>query len=583
MSSPAAVGTATLRRLSWLFRAVAIALGALHAAVAMRSQSMNEDGIAYLDFGDALWTEGVAGAVNTTWSPLYAWIVAGVVRATGPSMDWEFPTVQVVNFGIYLIALACFEYFWRRLGAMGPATTSEGRDRACIPTFWWLAAGYSLFVYVSLNLISIWSVTPDMCVAALVYLAAGLLIELTAGARRGSTAIGLGCVLGVAYLAKAAMFPLGLACIGLVTLLPKPDRRGLLRATFALVAFLFVATPWMIRVSEVAGRPTFSDVSRFTYLKHVNQMPWPQWQEAADSLQGSPLHPPRRIYDSPAVWEFATPIRSTYPLGYDPAWWTQGLEPTLDLRSQLTVLAENLQYYFQLFVRMQGGVLASTALLLLLTLAYQRRVRWDISTALALWACGAFGLYGLVFAEARYVAPFVLLLWAGLLSAVGLSPGAADRRIASAAMTVLTLFVWINIGALNLQGLAGLAGFESAPREMAASVQGRSLANQDTARHPLIGFELRDAGLTVDDPIAFVGYSYSAFWARLARLRIVAEIRPEEAAEFWALDLDRRGEVLAVLQRAGARAVVAEPPSSPADATGWTVLPVSRYLLMRLD
>jgi hypothetical protein len=580
--SPALPRATASQQVKWVLRSLAIALGALHTAVAMRSQSMNEDGIAYLDFGDALWNGSSNGATNTTWSPLYAWILGGVLKIVQPSMSWEFPTVQLVNLTIYLIALASFEFFWRRLGQTRLLSPGDGRDRTPIPTFWWLVAGYSLFIYVSLNLISVWSVTPDMCVAALVYVAAGLLIDVGSSRSGRLVALALGAVLGVAYLAKAAMLPLGLACIALVALLPRPGRRSGGHAVLAVLAFLVVAAPWSVALSKWVGHATFSDVGRFTYLKHVNQMPWPQWQLAAGELDGVPAHPPRLAHDDPAVWEFGDPIGGTYPLGYDPAWWAQGLEPRVEPAQQAAVLAGNLQYYFHLFVRMQGGVLAAAVLLLLSTLYYERRVRWDASAALVLWGGTALGLYSLVFAEARYVAAFVLLVWGGLLAKVALPPGAVARRMTSLATAVLSLFVWINIGALNLEGLAGVAGFQPAPREMSGGAHGRSLADRDTARHPVIASELVNFGLRKNDPIAFIGYSYSAYWARLVRLRIVAEIRPEQAAEFWRLDALRQRDVLDSLRQAGARAVVAEPPQPGMDMTGWKALPAG-YLVRRLD
>jgi hypothetical protein len=152
--------------------------------------------------------------------------------------------------------------------------------------------------------------------------------------------------------------------------------------------------------------------------------------------------------------------------------------------------------------------------------------------------------------------------------------GPSERRTASVVAAVLAAAIWINIGALNLEGLAGVVGFRPAPREMASSATGgRSLANQDTARHPRIAAALVSAGLNKGDSIAFVGYSYSAFWARLARLRIVAEIRPDDVSRFWGTGAERRRAVLESMRAAGARAVVAETPSSDANMDGWTELP----------
>ena len=45
------------------------------------------------------------------------------------------------------------------------------RDRVTLPEWALVALGYTLFIWSSLSLIKISVVTPDMCVAALVYLA----------------------------------------------------------------------------------------------------------------------------------------------------------------------------------------------------------------------------------------------------------------------------------------------------------------------------------------------------------------------------------------------------------------------------
>jgi hypothetical protein len=51
-------------------------------------------------------------------------------------------------------------------------------------------------------------VTPDLCVAVLVYLATGLLFRIRRGQGGWLVFAGLGVLLGLAYLAKSAMFPL---------------------------------------------------------------------------------------------------------------------------------------------------------------------------------------------------------------------------------------------------------------------------------------------------------------------------------------------------------------------------------------
>jgi hypothetical protein len=546
---------------------------------------MNEDGVNYLDLGDAWWHGDWGAIVNTTWSPLYAWILGTVVNLTRPPVWWEFPTIQVTNFMLFAVTLLSFEFFWRQLSVTYYAIRPGEGEVARFPPVAWHAVGYSLFIYVSLNLIAVWAVTPDMCVSAIVYLAAGQLLRLDRPDARAPVALLLGFALGAGYLAKAAMFPLGLVCIGLAVLLSSSGLGRWARLVRILAMFLVLAAPWMAVVSSSVGHPSFSDVSRFTYLKHVNGMPWPQWQQAAASLAGTAEHPPRQIFDDPPVWEFARPIGGTYPLGYDPAWWTRGLEPTIAAGSQLQAVAANVAYYFELFVRMQGGFLAIVATLLILSFGSGKRsLRMDGPASLVLWALAAFGMYALVYAEVRYVAPFVLLFWAGLVARVRLPAGEAWRRVATVGGTLLTLFVWVNIGAFNLEGLAGQLGL-SAERQTGAVAHAtsRSLSDGPKANHPEIAAALQEMGLEPGTHVAFVGYSYSAYWARLARLRIIAEIHPEDTDRFWSVDPARQADVLKSFRDAGASAVISEPPGIPAAATDWQAIGDTGYLVRILQ
>ena len=572
------------RWLCWGFRLLALGLGALHTAVAVRSQSMNEDGIGYLDLGDAWWHGDWAAAINTTWSPLYAWILGAVVNLTHPSVWWEFPAAQLTNFGLYALTLLCFEYFWRQLSASYYRQQPGEGEVARIPPVPWYAIGYSLFIWASLNLIEIWAVTPDMCVAAWVYLAAGQLMKLQGPDARPATALVLGLVLGLGYLAKAALFPLGIVCIVLAACLQGSALGRWVRLSRSLVVFLVVAAPLVAAMSHSVGHLAFSDVGRFAYLKHVNQMPWPQWQEAAERIGGTPLHAPRLIHDDPPAWEFAQPVGGTYPLAYDPAWWTRGLEPRVEAGPQLQALAANTVYYFDLFVRMQGGFLAIVVVLCALSFrSVGQSLRLDGPAALVLWALAALGMYALVYAEARYVAPFVLIFWAGLLARVRLPSPDPYRRVATVSGAVLALLVWVNIGTLNLAGLSGLLG-RAPPQDaqVIANSTSRSVADGPAADHPAIAEALVGLGLEEGAPVAFIGYSYSAYWARLARVKIIAEIRPEDMERFWSAEADRQAGALRGFGDAGAVAVVAESQRSAGRPAGWQEIGATGYLLHRL-
>lgn len=66
--------------------------------------------------------------------------------------------------------------------------------------------------------------------------------------------------------------------IALTALLAGNADRRWARLGRALAGFLIVAAPMVAAMFISVGHPCSGDVGRFTYLKHVNGMPWPQWQ-----------------------------------------------------------------------------------------------------------------------------------------------------------------------------------------------------------------------------------------------------------------------------------------------------------------
>jgi hypothetical protein len=88
-------------------------------------------------------------------------------------------------------------------------------------------------------------------------------------------------------------------------------------------------------------------------------------------------------------------------------------------------------------------------------------------------------------------------------------------------------------------------------------------------------------GVRPGDPIGFIGYSFGATFARLAKVRIVAEMPWEETDRFWSLDPGGRAEVLDAFGRVGAVALVTEVPPPAGAEQDWVELDGSgRYALM---
>ena len=556
-------------------RILALALGAVHTTVAVLKQSFNEDGINYLDLGDAIMRGDWEMAVNGIWSPLYSALLGCVLALFKPGIHWEFPAVQITNFLIYAIALVCFEFFWNQLTSRYQKQMQT--DFIGFDATQFMILGYSLFIWSSLNMIEMWSVSPDMLVAALVYLAAGLFVRLSSSPDSVSAAVLLGVTLGVGYLAKAAMMPLGLVCVVLTLIIAGDKRMRLRRLAISASGFLIISAPLVVAISLEQGKPAFSDIGRFTYLKHVNEMPYPNFQSKLVDLKGTPLTPPRQIHESPPVYEFAYPVGGTYPMAFDPGYWTSGLQPTVTVSKQLRAVTTNLMAYFDLFVRTQGGFLAIVALLAIMSLTQSIRKRSiDLELMLILWALAALGMYSLVNVTSRYIAPFTILIWSGFLSLITLPDRQHCRTLLGIGAPLLVAFLWINIAAMNLEGLAGVAGFTPLSE---SGTQQNQFSDGHQTDHPVVAEILISKGLKRGDNIGFIGYSYTEYWARLARLKIVAEIQPQDVEDFWDAGSDIQQDVLSAFAAAGVTAVVAAPLQSKSVPVGWESVGQTGYLL----
>jgi hypothetical protein len=536
-----------LKKAQALFRVLAIGLALLHVYAAIQSQSMNADGISYLDIGDAYFRADWSNAINAVWSPLYSWILGLVMFLLRPSMQWEFPTVHIINFFIYVGALASFEFMW---GKLRPSAFLDGERRTLRIEDWlWWALGYLLFIWISLGLIQIWSVTPDLLMAALVFLAGGLIAQIRSGDADIRNYLRLGIVLGLGYLAKTFMFAIAIVFLGLAWIVQDKAARSFHRPLLASAIFLVISLPFVLLISAKTGSVTIGEAGTVTFLRYVNGVPFPHWQGDAD--QGMvPFHPSRIIHEAPAIYEFGEPVGGTYPISTDPSYWYAGIEPKLDFAALLSRLLLSSLVYMELFLQKQGIL---TACVLALYLMGQRQ-RQGFAETLQRWglvwsAIIAFGLYGAVLVEDRYVGVFVLLFWADILANVRISNTDSNRLWLRSLSVVAALGILINIAMFNLDGFGRLRS------SMEISVAGQSAP---PARPLAVAQALQNLGVRPGEQVGVIGYAYDSFWARLARVRIVAELLENDAEDLWYADDDHWRSVLRAFSDAGVSAVIAE-------------------------
>ena len=551
-----------LRKVQVLFRILAIGLGVLHVYAAIKSQSMNADGISYLDIGDAYFRADWVNAINPVWSPLYSWILGFANFVIRPSIQWEFPVVHLVNFLIYLIALGSFEFMWKRV-----RTYEASNESYAMPDSLWWTLGYLLFIWISLSLIEIWAVTPDMLMAVFVFLAAGLIAQIRAGEASRWSFVYLGLILGFGYLSKSFMFSTSIVFLAITWIVQKKSGRKILLAGSL---FLLLSLPFILLISAKKGKFTIGESGTVTYLRYVNGMPFPHWQ--GDPQRGIiPTHPSRIVYQSPTVYEFDGPIGGTYPISTDPSYWYEGVEPRFDITSLLARLFASSLVYAELFFHQQGMLVACIFALYMM----RQGGKYTLPETLKRWALVipaliTFGLYGTVLVEGRYVGAFILLFWADILGNVRLPNVPANGLWLGALSSIAAFGLLANIILFNLDGFTRLN----------PSRQPGLGAPAFTAAKPLaVARTLQQLGVRQGDRVGVIGYAYDSFWARLSRVRIVAEMLETDADEFWRGDEALRKNVLQAFANTGVNAVVAEYVPGYADPRDWHQVENSNYYI----
>jgi hypothetical protein len=630
---------------AWTLHALVLAVGAVQAW--SHRFEMNPDGVAYLDIAQRFAGGDWAGLLNGYWSPLYSVLLGIALRITQPSPTGEFVLAHGVNLCLYLAAYAVALWFAREIERdRAPEPTSGALQGPWSPV--WCRLGFTgLFLWCTAGLIPLGGVTPDLAGLAIVVSTAATLVRLRRGRGGWASAMGFGALLGLGYLARAALLLLAPVWLGVLAATGRGRERGAV-LLWAVIGFVILSAPFVLALSRVKGRLTFGDAGRLNYAWFVTG-PRTLGPDAGDS-EAPLLHPVRRVLADPPVYEFAQPVPGTYPVSTDPSYWLEGLPLRFDPASQWAVLIRHFKRYGTILAPLlaAGVVLAAAAGL---RRAGQAVVR---NRALLTVCLAAMLLYALVHVERRFVAPWVLIGSAALgfvesaspaippgrfLLGLGLSGlllfGSCGLRnfVCGTGTTTQTMLLGAElllgavligrllrdrapasrvvgyilggivlalvsagdplVAALGTALLGGLLARGHVPmtglwvhRGVAAWCLGVLVMPivGDTGRSAVAiarrkarpGFAsietaraLRDQGLRPGDAVASIGNSFEAYWARVARARIVTEVPASAAQRFWSADSSTQARAIAAFTMTGARAVVADWSSAAAVPPCW--------------
>ena len=557
----------TYRQTQKLFWSTALILGAGQAWISRHA--FDADGIAYVEIGEAYVRGDWSSAINGYWSPLYSWLLGVTLHWINPSPFWEFGTVHLLNFLIYFLSLLSFEFFTRELNRYNQdqwASNASTRDAPLTLPAWTLF-GYSLFLASSIRLINLKSVSPDMIVSAVVFIAAGLLFRSLRTPTNLAPLILLGLTLGIGYLAKTAMFPIAFIFIGVVSCRKAPVKIFFARLLVVIVAFLFVSLPFIAMLSLSKGRLTFGDTGRLNYAWFVNKVPaYVHWQGQPPG-SGIPVHTTKEIFDNPRIYEFATPIRSTYAPGYDPSYWYEGVAVHFDLRQQVRRCLSNTAKYAEILL---SPPFVPILLFIVICFLANGSRGWfrDLvkSNKLILLGLSPLVMYWLVLVEGRYVSPFLVLSLLGIAwSMRRFTPG--GFRSAQIPLAY-SLFLLVTI-------------LTAAPL-IRASI--REFSDNQKDLHPQweVAQGIMTLGLMPGDPVAVLGDSSYEYWARLARLRIIAEIPGSEEITFWRSPPHVKCQMMKSLAKSGAKYLVAKTAEDNQFTPQWQRIGNTEYYALRI-
>jgi hypothetical protein len=524
--------------------------------------AMNPDGVSYLDIGDAYFRGDWTGAVNGYWSPMYSWWLGLAMYVIRPSIWWEFVTVHAVNLIIYFGALFSFRFLMHSvLRAIKEGGDAGADDSLPLPEPVLLGLGYGVFLWAALVLIDAGNVTPDLLVAAIVFLIGGYLVDLRSNESYGKFAM-FGVLNGAAYLGKAIMFPLGIGFLGILLLSGRRSRRRVSGVLLAALLFAIVCLPFIGALSKQKGRFTFGDSGKLNYASMVSpggeQVHW----QGEPAGSGNPRHTTRELLEEPPVFEFAEPVGGTYPPWYDPSYWNEGMRGQFRLRPQIRVLVQSARNYAKM-IGDELGLFAGVLIFLLLGGAPARRAilaNWPLMAA----ACLSFGAYSLVLVRTRYVGASVALLMVAVLAGIRLpkneQSGLLAKYVAAGVLATILFSVLAHLGETAYTSFA-VGPYPSQKEQMEAATG------------------LQGMGLRAGDRVAVIGDGMTNLWARLGRFKIVSEVFSPEAGSrvFWAEAWERRSLAYECLGRTGAKVVVVwNPPASGVDP-GWKQISKTRY------
>ena len=548
-------GSVTALRIA--FWSVGLVLAAIQAWI-FRFQ-VSADSISYLDMSDAVMPGGNWHRVITgTWSPLYPFIVGCFRRLFRISPGNEIAAAHGLNLFFFVFAFVSFEIFLRSLRPSLQILQDPSEPRKSpFPEWAYLSLAYSVFLWASISAISLEKLRPDMLMSGFVYLVAALLLQMR-GRAKWARYFQMGVLLGVAFLAKEPMLPLGLLILGLSLFIVENWHAALRMSVVSAGLIFLIGSLYFVPLSLSRGHFTLGESGPFNYLVHVDGA-GPSWyMENPGEGVGNFRHPPRILFAPPPVYGFQVDSIVTHPLRFDPAFWMSGVRPRVDLRRQVAHSLLNLYFLKQILL----PLLPLVAGIVILAIVTQfRRVAQNLSVIwpICLLGIAGFAMYVIVHVEARYVGVFAVLLSCAVLRLFVDVPGRTNRYV-------------LVVGTVLIAGSLLASIF---PELIRSDHEFGHDSNVDfTAAMALksLGIRSNDAVARISPVVNDLGIE------RIARVGVVSEVDVTDIQQFWNASPETQSQILSLFSKVGAKAVIATSPQlTNADRQQWIRLANTRY------
>jgi hypothetical protein len=453
------------------------------------------------------------------------------------------------------VALVSFEVLLSQLLSAAQASTESLQPLA---EWAYLALGYSLFIWASISAISLKALRPDMLMSAFIYFAAAWLVYMKGRPARWNSYLLLGVLLGLGYLAKAPLLPLGILILILAVLIVKSCQAAVKMALTSLALLLLIGSAYFVPLSLSRGRLTLGESGTFNYLLYVDGIGPGWYMQDVGVARGAFLHVPQRLSSRPPAYAFPRASRVTHPLRFDPSEWVAGVYPRFSFAGQFRALRSNATQIAHL-LRQLAGVLA--CLLVVSCFSWGRASLFSVLVSnWPIWLLGMSGclMYTLVHVEPRYVGEFFVLVFIGFVCRLRI-PLTLNKR-----------YVVLSVIAIAGSILGPILWTTSI-----AYVRSRGLSNTDGQA----AVELADLGVRSEDRVARIGRQPTDLaLERIVRAEIVAEVDFRYAQAFWTMPPEGQQRLLQMLVAHGAKAVIAtSPPPDRASSLGWKRLGVTRF------